>query len=168
MVLGRNTEHADNAETRRFFLIQKTVAMLFRLLLISMIFSCNNSPMNAQLLNDYRWENRIVLVMTNDETLETYQKQLQLLASSTEMKERKLLICKVMPNQYTLGLDNFDWIKTSELYRKFHSKNTDFEVILIGLDGGVKLRQTDILTTEKLFSTIDVMPMRRAELKRKN
>ena len=42
----------------------------------------------------------------------------------------------------------------------------DLHQLLIGLDGGIKLRQNSILTKEKLFAIIDGMPMRRRELKK--
>lgn len=140
--------------------------MLFRFLLLTIIFSSNT--MNAQILDDYQWQNRIVLIISNDENAAKYQEQLAIFQSNTEgLDDRKLLIGKVMPKRYSLGLENLDWIDSTELYREFSAKKTDFEVILIGLDGGVKLRQAEVLSLEKLFSTIDVMPMRRAELKRK-
>lgn len=144
--------------------------MLFRFLFILIIGVSQLKTMNAQILKPYQWENRIVLILTNDENNEKYQKQLAVFqADKVGLKDRKLLIGKVLSNEYCLGLDNAIWIKSSELYRDFHTKNTDFEVILIGLDGTVKLRQTEVLSLKKLFSTIDVMPMRRAELRnRKN
>ncbi|MEN0050651.1 MAG: DUF4174 domain-containing protein, partial [Bacteroidota bacterium] len=47
--------------------------------------------------------------------------------------------------------------------------NNSFTVILIGKDGGEKLRRKGKLLTRKaLYQTIDVMPMRRAEMRRKN
>ena len=36
-------------------------------------------------------------------------------------------------------------------------------VLLIGLDGEVKLRQSHVATNEQLFGLVDAMPMRRAE-----
>lgn len=45
-------------------------------------------------------------------------------------------------------------------------KKSDFEVILIGLDGGVKLRQTEALETKKLFDLINSVPMRQAEMRK--
>ena len=36
-------------------------------------------------------------------------------------------------------------------------------VLLIGLDGEVKLRQSHVATNEQLFGFVDAMPMRRAE-----
>jgi len=39
--------------------------------------------------------------------------------------------------------------------------------LLIGLDGDVKLEQLGILSAEKLFKTIDRMPIRQAEMQKK-
>ncbi|WP_345165985.1 DUF4174 domain-containing protein [Algibacter aquimarinus] len=38
------------------------------------------------------------------------------------------------------------------------------ELLLIGLDGGIKLRQSKMLYCKDLFSVIDVMPMRKSEI----
>jgi putative N-acetylmannosamine-6-phosphate epimerase len=43
---------------------------------------------------------------------------------------------------------------------------TGFEVILIGKDGGVKKRKTELMTTEELFAIIDSMPMRQSEMRK--
>ena len=39
-----------------------------------------------------------------------------------------------------------------------------FGVVLVGKDTGVKLRSSEIVTPPALFSLIDAMPMRQAEL----
>jgi len=41
-----------------------------------------------------------------------------------------------------------------------------FSVVLIGKDGGEKLRRDSFLTTRDLFAIVDAMPMRRAEMER--
>jgi len=38
-------------------------------------------------------------------------------------------------------------------------------IILIGKDGGVKLRKTYIVEANEVFDLIDLMPMRRSEMK---
>jgi hypothetical protein len=40
-----------------------------------------------------------------------------------------------------------------------------FTAILIGKDGGEKLRSTSSISLQKLYNTIDAMPMRRQEMK---
>jgi hypothetical protein len=49
--------------------------------------------------------------------------------------------------------------------RRFNIAPSDFTVILIGKDGGEKLRSTKPLTLDKLFDTIDAMPMRQQEMR---
>lgn len=44
-------------------------------------------------------------------------------------------------------------------------KPDGFEVVLVGKDGGVKIRQKTPLTSEDLLATIDRMPMRKANLR---
>ncbi|MBK8211301.1 MAG: DUF4174 domain-containing protein [Rhodospirillales bacterium] len=41
--------------------------------------------------------------------------------------------------------------------------STSEAVLLIGLDGELKLRQSRVATNEQLFGLVDAMPMRRAE-----
>ena len=41
-----------------------------------------------------------------------------------------------------------------------------FTVILVGKDGGDKLKSLKPLTLQKLYDTIDAMPMRQSEMKR--
>ena len=42
-----------------------------------------------------------------------------------------------------------------------------FSVVLIGKDGGEKLRRTTPLSPAELFAIVDAMPMRRAEMREK-
>ena len=51
--------------------------------------------------------------------------------------------------------------------RKFHVNPGDFAAILIGKDGGVKLRSSKPLSMQKLEETIDAMPMRKDEVRGK-
>ena len=50
--------------------------------------------------------------------------------------------------------------------RRFHVTPADFVVILIGKDGGEKLRSVKPISFEKLAETIDTMPMRQEEMRR--
>lgn len=57
--------------------------------------------------------------------------------------------------------------ETAAEFRKWDIESTaPFTFILIGRDGGEKLRSSDLVTIEKLFGLIDAMPMRKAEMKR--
>lgn len=51
--------------------------------------------------------------------------------------------------------------------RRFHVAPGQFVVVLLGKDGGEKLRSTKPLTMDKLNATIDAMPMRQDEMRGK-
>ncbi len=124
--------------------------------------------MTAQKLSKYKWENRVLIIAANSISNPQLENQLKELQKSIKgLHDRKLITYTITPNQYAVGIGNFpikNWNNNSELYNKIHFKNTSFEVILIGLDGGEKLRQTDVLVTDKLFTITDGMPMRRSEV----
>jgi hypothetical protein len=51
--------------------------------------------------------------------------------------------------------------------RRLHIAPTDFTVILLGKDGGEKLRSSKPITLNQLRDTIDAMPMRQDEMRSK-
>lgn len=54
------------------------------------------------------------------------------------------------------------------LRHRYHVPDSDFLVLLLGEDGSVKLRDSHPVSTERLNSLIDAMPMRKVEEKRKD
>jgi len=124
----------------------------------------------AQDLKSHQWENRIILMVSHSEESKEYQAQIaQFSKLPRELKERKMLIYQVLPEQYRImnyqiNAKENKWVSSPVLFTKFANKKEDFKVILIGLDGGVKLEASRLVTASELFETIDSMPMRRAEL----
>ena len=51
------------------------------------------------------------------------------------------------------------------LRARFGVAAEEFAVILVGKDGGEKLRTDEVLSPTRLFTTIDAMPMRRREMR---
>lgn len=133
------------------------------------IFAMTTLNINAQDLQKYKWENRLVLIFAENENQEVYQNQLKELKSSKEgLTDRKILIYHILPEKFKIGLTlETNWEKSNKLFDNIINDDTQFKVVLIGLDGGIKLQQNELLSTEKLFVTIDKMPMRRIEIKNK-
>ena len=121
---------------------------------------------NAQDLSKHQWKDRLVLIIAEEKT-EKFQQQLTELQKHQQvLKERKLVVYQILPEKYSTGFQEENWKSSTELYGKYKVKNSDFRVMLIGLDGGEKLEQTEVLSIEKLFNTIDSMPMRQAEMRK--
>ena len=124
--------------------------------------------MHSQELTKYQWENRLIVVFTPTAENEKLQKQLETYKTEfKEFMERKLVMIHSLPGKQKELLPESSGWQDSNLYQNMKESKLDYEVILIGLDGGVKLRQNEILETEKLFDLIDSMPMRKAEMQRK-
>lgn len=127
------------------------------------------SPSNAQSLSSHQWKDRLVVIYSDDTTNSTFQNQLQELKKDTEgIHDRKIVIYQSINGKVKKGLVENENCDNSEVeFQKLNDSHLKFEVLLIGLDGGVKLRKTDLLTIQELFGTIDQMPMRISEMRRK-
>ena len=137
-------------------------------LFIVISFMALNASLAAQDLSEHRWKDRILLVYTTDRDSEMFRKQLDAWTNDMEgLEERKLELYAVTPSMVRRGWSRGEWEKRDDSLDKFLSKKGDFEVILLGLDGSVKLRQDQLLDSEKLYRTIDAMPMRQSELRNK-
>jgi hypothetical protein len=139
----------------------KTLLLLF----ISIFAIAMNA--HSQDLSSHQWEDRLVFILTDDTGSTIYQEQIEELYSDQNgLKDRKLVIYTVLPNQFKRDDPEKDgWIQSGDLYSEYKKSDESFEILLIGLDGGVKLRQSEFLSNEDLFGRIDRMPMRRNELR---
>ncbi len=88
--------------------------------------------------------------------------------SADEARERDLVPVAVV-EQGTSPTETS--LKTSEVEaarRKFHIGAREFVVVLVGKDGGEKLRSSEPISFEQLRSAIDAMPMRQDEMSKRN
>jgi hypothetical protein len=117
--------------------------------------------MSSQELTDFIWKKRILLVMDAKNDLDTRNLQLNKFNGlDAEMRERDLVLFvyngkEVLDRDGMITDINPDNIAYGELQG----------IILIGKDGGVKLRKKYIVEANEVFDLIDQMPMRRAEMK---
>lgn len=125
------------------------------------------SDLYAQNLSQHLWKNRVILILSEDNV--AFERQILAFKTNEKgMNERSLIVYHLKPEEYQQVMPKSDVQKSTNLFKKYKQVNTHFEVILIGLDGGIKLRQKDFLSCEKLFATIDSMPMRSSELKNRD
>ena len=120
----------------------------------------------SQDLSSHQWEDRLVLILAEDTSDEIYQNQIkELYSDKPGLKARKLVIYSALPKKYKRD-DRLEegWFESGELYTYYKKTDGPFEILLIGLDGGVKLRQSEFVSIKDLFGRIDQMPMRRREV----
>ncbi|MEM7793486.1 MAG: DUF4174 domain-containing protein [Cyanobacteria bacterium P01_C01_bin.118] len=119
------------------------------------------------LMEDYQWENRVVLVFApdSDDALLTEQ-----IANFSGMgagfSSRDLIVVKIVSEEAISLNGKVDTNLASQpFYEHFSVQKADFTVMLVGKDGTIKLRQNQPVTSQRLFSVIDAMPMRQREMR---
>lgn len=115
--------------------------------------------MNAQseMLADYRWENRVVLLFAPEESNLDFNTQQKIIdKDKIEYQDRDLVVLSFI----------LDDEKGKELRSKFNIKSGLFSFVLIGKDGYQKMMSHKVVRSKDLFELIDAMPMRRNEMKR--
>ena len=137
---------------------------MFLLAMSSFLISTSMNP-----ILKHQWEERVLIVTASSPTNIGYKSQQQLLTEGKKgMKERNLVIYRlysdhwVDPNQEMLSQEDADAI-----YDAYGIEKGTFSVVLIGKDGGVKMRKDDLVSTREIFQLIDSMPMRQQEMRRK-
>ena len=120
----------------------------------------------SQGLEQFQWKNRILLLLSHEINAVEMQNQLQLFdGQKKELDDRKLKIILISPEElksYPTG--EIMGISSQKIYKRFKKSKKPLEHVLIGLDGTVKLHGINDISPKKLYSIIDVMPMRRSEL----
>ena len=106
-------------------------------------------------LDTLKDKSRVLLVFAPAEQDPNFERQIEIARQhDTEMKERDLVVLTVVGAAHP------------DLRKRFKVSTGDFTVVLVGKDGGEKLRSHQPWSAEQLERTIDAMPMRRDEMRK--
>ena len=148
----------------KFKIISASTCLLTLLTMASLYAQANASNENSlqEKLKKYTWQNRVVLVIADTKTdSKLKQQQNTLSQQQAQLQDRDLEVLYLPLNEINQADKTF-------LINQFSIQEKDFCAILIGKDGGEKLRSDKPLQIENLFGTIDAMPMRKQEMKGNN
>ena len=117
-------------------------------------------------LGDYRWQRRPLLVFApteNDPRLVETMRRIE--ASRCDFADRDMVLGRVVTDSTsTLDGDVVDAEQAQRLRSAFGVGANGFSVVLIGKDGGEKLRVNDVPDLAAIYAVIDGMPMRGSEM----
>ena len=110
-------------------------------------------------LDDLKWKNRVILFFPAQGKQEVFQVD----SLSDEFEERKLAYFVFNDSVVSNVEFSFSEAYISALKKPYllGSKNECW--VLIGLDGGVKVRRESKVNWKEIFGYIDAMPMRQSE-----
>lgn len=110
-------------------------------------------------LENLRWHSRVFLIFAID-------------AEDRNLKQQTAITDAHAPGFFERDTKVFSVVGHSAEAQRLRGKlgvgDAGFTVVLVGKDGSVKFKSDLPINTEKLFATIDAMPMRQDEMKRKN
>ncbi|MBB3900706.1 DUF4174 domain-containing protein [Methylobacterium brachythecii] len=104
------------------------------------------------------WKSRVLVIAAPEAGDARLQAQREALAAARGgVKERDLVVVEAIGNGP----------RAVELRQRLGLPEGAFRAVLVGKDGGPKLSSGEPIPPQNLFATIDAMPMRRDEMKRR-
>ena len=123
----------------------------------------------ARPLERWRWQSRLVVVLAERLDDPLLEAQLRLLQDASDgLLERDMVVVTAAGDVVTIDGREAADVTVESLRAAYAAPGSGSQVLLIGKDGGVKLRSTEPVSTEELFALIDSMPMRRREMQERN
>jgi len=121
-------------------------------------------------LNQFQWENRLLFIFSPQEGDSFFQAlQSEISTQPDEISERDLVVFKIFETGPSyMGTTRIDPQAAAAIRTKFAAPFGQFTCILVGKDGGTKLKRHSRVKLEEVFDLIDAMPMRREEMRQKS
>lgn len=134
-----------------------------RLLVASILSITTSQGFAMDDLSDFNWKNRVVLVF-GDAGDQKVARQISLLErQKEELADRDMVVIQVSSQEARIVYGEVAVINAGSLKKAADVSGNGFHIVLVGKDGGVKLRSEHVVTDIEMFDLIDRMPMRRAE-----
>jgi len=128
--------------------------------------SCSKAQIKD--LHDFQWKNRLLIICTNSDTQSQIEHQLaEIEKAKKDFAERDLKVV-ILKNQKVeiWNSSASHQLAYGQIIQELNIRTEkSYQNLLIGKDGGVKLREDSPISNQKLFNTIDAMPMRQREMR---
>ena len=121
-------------------------------------------------LTQYQWKNRLLFIFAEDDSHPLFKDlQSQIVAQKAEIDDRHLIVFEV-PAHGPARMNNspLDRKEADSIRTHFDIPSNEFSLVLVGKDGGIKLKREDRVDLSDVFGLIDSMPMRQREMQQNN
>ena len=139
------------------------------LLLVGLRADTRIRPIDAS-LGKYKRKKRPLLLFTSSEDNPAYIRQKEMIQASAQgIAERDMVVVEMVGQDKVYVDGNLQKQRQSQALRqRFQVAPDAFAMVLVGKDGTEKYRSSAPVITDKIFSLIDRMPMRRQEMRQKD
>lgn len=130
------------------------------------VLGATTAAAQSVLRDKYLWKRRLLLAFA---PLRTHPglavQRARLKAAADGLAERDMTVIEIVQNTVFVDGNPTVDLNADALRREFDTSIVEFSVILVGKDGGEKLRRDEPLAVARLFDVVDAMPMRRQEMR---
>jgi hypothetical protein len=147
----------------------KIILTAMMLLMAVPVFSSRAALSHSLDLSEFQWKNRLLILFAPNRSHPLFDAlHKSLAAHQTEAADRDLVIFEIFESAASsMNNESINADTARRLREKFDVQPGGFTVILIGKDGGVKLKRKGQAELRDIFGLIDSMPMRQEEMRRK-
>lgn len=149
----------------------KTVySMILALIIVSSIFASQNASAMDLNIEDFQWKKRLLLIFSPHRADPLFKSLANEISSRPgDAEDRDLVIFEILESEDSkMSSGKLEPQKSASIRERFEIPNNTFTVILLGKDGGIKLKRSDHVRLEEIFRLIDSMPMRQDEMRQKD
>lgn len=148
----------------------KTVyTMILALIIVSSILASQNASAMDLNIEDFQWKKRLLLIFSPNSADPLFNSLSNEISSRPgDVEDRDLAIFEILESGVSkMDSSELEPQKSVSIRERFEIPNNTFTVILLGKDGGIKLKRNDHVRLEEIFRLIDSMPMRQDEMRQK-
>ncbi|NHT74420.1 DUF4174 domain-containing protein [Rhizobiaceae bacterium CRRU44] len=138
----------------------KTVAL-------TLLVATGTSAASAAGLDAFGWKNRVLIVFANPGDPDATEQRRLLVDDTKALADRDMVVLEVVGDTVKPIYGKAAAVTAQELRNDAGiDEGRRFTAILVGKDGGIKLRADKPVAPDQLFGLIDSMPMRANEASR--
>jgi hypothetical protein len=118
-------------------------------------------------LAQHQWKHRVILLFAPSSEQPDYQAMRKALAEQSDaVDERDLVVYHLyFDDSGSVGDQRLAPEAATALAENYDAPTDGFTYILVGKDGGEKMRADEAVAVEEIFARIDSMPMRQREMR---
>ena len=128
-----------------------------------------NKDAHSMDLTQFQWKNRLLFLFAPQRSDRFFSNLLNdISVNRYEVEDRDLVVFEILESEpSSINGSSLDVQSAAAARNKFDTPAGRFTVILVGKDGGVKLRRHTEVKLSDIFALIDSMPMRQQEMRQK-
>lgn len=137
--------------------------MVYKLILV-LLFTFQQ----ASFLESFKWKKRVLLLFSITQNEKCFTKQISTVRLAMDDYEERDVVILCLTNG-KVSDEEGNLLATISPKDKLNTLvGQQFGIVLIGKDGGEKLRSIEPVSNEVIFALIDAMPMRKSEMSKKH